>query len=117
MFSSNELDTLMARLISQMGLGAADINKILSAKGTAGNSGNQGNQNTIPHFSPHKVLVILGLLGGVLEVKSITIDRDQVVDILLEGSLKRKTPLDNCLDTIGAMPFDDVLRAVLGRVT
>lgn len=116
MFSSNELDTLMARLISQMGLGTAEINKIPSAKGTTGNSRIQGNQNTIPHFSPQKVLVILGLLGGVLEVKSITIDRDQVVDVLLEGSLKRKTPLDNCLDTIGAMPFDDVLKAVLGRI-
>lgn len=116
MFSPNELDTLMARLISQLGLSSADINKVLSAKGTTGNSGNQGNQNTIPHFSPQKVLVILGLLGGVLEVKSILIDRDQLVDILLEGSLKRKTKLDNCLDTIGTMPFDDVLRAIMGRI-
>ncbi len=116
MFSSNELDALMARIISQLGLGAGDIHKILSANGSAESSGNRGNQKTISNFSPQKVLVILGMLAGVLEVKSILVDRDQVVNILLEGSLKRKTPLDNCLDTIGAMPFDDVLRAVMGRL-
>lgn len=115
MFSSNELDALMSRIISQLGLESGEINKILSAKGP-GSGRNQGNQKTIQNFSPQKVLVILGMLAGVLEVKSILVDRDQVVDILLEGSLKRKTPLDNCLDTIGAMPFDDVLRAVMGRL-
>lgn len=116
MFSSNELDALMARIISQLGLGSGEVNKILSAKGLTGGGGNQGSPKTISNFSPQKVLVILGLLAGVLEVKSILVDRDQIVNILLEGSLKRKTPLDNCLDTIGAMPFDDVLRAVMGRL-
>lgn len=116
MFSPNELDALMARIISKLGLGAGDINKIFSAKGNTGDVSNQGSQNAIPNFSPQKVLVILGMLAGTLEVKSILIDRDQAVNILLEGSLKRKTKLDNCLDEIGAMPFDDVLRAIMGRV-
>ncbi|MDD4766420.1 MAG: hypothetical protein PHF87_02400 [Desulfotomaculaceae bacterium] len=116
MFSSHELDTLLARIASQLGLGTGDIHKILSANGKTGGSSGKGKQHIIPPLTPQKVLVILGLLAGTLEVKSISIDRDQVVDILLEGSLKRKTRLDNCLDEIGAMPFDDVLRAVMGRI-
>ncbi len=58
----------------------------------------------------------MGLLAGVLEVQSVLIDRDQIVDILLEGSLKRKTRLDKMLDEIGDMPFDEVLEAIMGRV-
>ncbi len=116
MFSPNELDTLMARIISQLGTEHVDIHKILSAHANTEKSGPRSNRNIIPRLTPQKALVILGLLAGVLEVKSILIDRDQIVDILLEGSLKRKTKLDNCLDEIGAMPFDDVLRAVMGRI-
>ncbi|MDD4335123.1 MAG: hypothetical protein PHY77_05910 [Desulfotomaculaceae bacterium] len=118
MFSSHELDTLLARIASQLGMGTVDIYKILSANSKTGSrsSNAQGKQNAIPHFSPQKALVILGLLVGSLEVKSILIGRDQIINILLEGSLKRKTKLDNCLDEIGSMPFDEVLRAVLGRI-
>lgn len=60
--------------------------------------------------------MIAALLGGALEVRYVLVDRDQVINVLLDGTLKRKTKLDKMLDEIGAMPFDDVLRAVLGRV-
>lgn len=117
MFSSSELDALMARIISQPGQGPLDIHRILAAnKDTAGSSNKQKKLNITPHPSPQKLLVILGLLAGTLEVQSIQINRNQTVDILLGGSLKRKTKLDSCLDEIGAMPFDDVLKAIMGRL-
>mgnify|MGYP007069372219 FL=1 len=69
----------------------------------------------MPVLQPQKLLVILGLLAGVLEVRSLLVDRDQVVQILLEGSLRKRTKLDKMLDEIGEMPFDNVLRAIINR--
>ncbi len=114
MFSSGELDPLMERIFSQLGLGTGNLTKGLQAN--QADSNNQDSQRLLPKLSVQKTLVILGLIGGVFEVKSILFDRDQLVNILLEGSLKRRTKLDNCLDEIGAMPFDEVLRAILGRL-
>jgi hypothetical protein len=60
-------------------------------------------------------MVILGLLGGVLKVESVLIDRNQVVDIVLTGSLKRKTEMDKILDQIGSKSFDEVMKALFER--
>lgn len=68
-------------------------------------------------LTPSNALVIAGLLSGSLNVLSVLIDRDQAVQIVLEGSLKQKTDLEKMLDQIGSMPFDDVLKAILGRYT
>jgi len=69
----------------------------------------------LPLLTPQKILVILGLLAGVLEVSSIAVDKDQVIEILLEGSLRRRTKLDQLLDEIGEMPFDEVLNSIIRR--
>ncbi|OPX83755.1 MAG: hypothetical protein A4E53_04357 [Pelotomaculum sp. PtaB.Bin104] len=116
MFSSSDLNTLMDQ-IAQLGKGNFNSAKNMS-KSCPGNVGknNKTNNNGIPGLNPAKLLIIAGLLCGALEVKSILVDRDQIVNILLEGSLRRKTKLDKMLDEIGEMPFDDVLKAVLGRV-
>lgn len=66
-------------------------------------------------ISPSSLLVTLGLLSGVLEVISVLVDRDQVVQFILKGSLKRKTGLDRAMDDIGGYSFEEVLRALLGR--
>jgi hypothetical protein len=44
------------------------------------------------------------------------VDRDQIVQIVLEGSLKKKTELEKMLDEIGSMPFDEVVKAMLERL-
>ncbi|MDN5323099.1 MAG: hypothetical protein PWQ67_1553 [Clostridia bacterium] len=64
---------------------------------------------------PPELMVILGLLGGVLKVESVLIDRNQVVDIVLTGSLKRKTEMDKILDQIGSKSFDEVMKALFER--
>lgn len=66
-------------------------------------------------LKPEVVLVILGLLSESLEIKSILVDRDQRVQIILEGSLKKKTTLDKVMDYVGQQPFDEVLKALLNR--
>lgn len=66
-------------------------------------------------LTPAKILVLLGILGGVLDVNSLLVDKDQVVQVLLEGSLKRKTKMDRLLDNLGPMTFDEIMQAVMDR--
>lgn len=67
-------------------------------------------------LTPAQIMVVSGILTNVLSVESLTVDRDQQIQILLSGSLKRKTELEKTLDEIGQKPFDEVLKALLNRV-
>ncbi|MCF8010928.1 MAG: hypothetical protein K9L17_10405 [Clostridiales bacterium] len=60
-----------------------------------------------------EILVIAGLLGNVLSVDSILVDRDQLIQIVLSGSLKRKTELDKILEKMEDMPFEDVMKGII----
>lgn len=68
------------------------------------------------NLTPAEVMVISGIVVDVLSVQSLTVDRDQQIQIVLSGSLKRKTELEKTLDEIGQKPFDEVLKALLGRM-
>lgn len=68
-------------------------------------------------LGPDQILVIAGLLANVLEVESILFNKNQTIEIVLTGSLKRKTELDTMLDNIGSMSFDEVISAILSRAT
>lgn len=67
------------------------------------------------NITTSQALVILGLLAGVLEPISILIDRNQTVQIILSGSLKEETQLEKIMDQVRKMPFDEVMRALLGQ--
>ncbi len=67
-------------------------------------------------LTPAEIMVISGILTDVLSVESLLVDRTQQVQIVLGGSLKRKTELEKTLDEIGQKPFDEVLKALLGRI-
>lgn len=82
-------------------------------KNNNGNNGNNGNKICL---TPSNAIVVAGILGGVLDVNSILVDREQTVQIILIGSLKRKTELEKMMDKIGSMPFDDVVKAFLDRL-
>lgn len=108
MFSPNHLDLLLKKIMDQMGV---DV-----GKDNTGDKNNQDNQkNNCPKLAPSQILVILGLFTGVFEVTSVLVDNTQQVQIVLSGSLKRKTQLEKMMDQIGEMPFDDVMKAVIGR--
>ncbi|HEX3048296.1 MAG TPA: hypothetical protein VHY08_26325 [Bacillota bacterium] len=63
--------------------------------------------------TPAQVLIIAGFFTGVLEVISVLVDKDQTVQIVLQGSLKQPTQLDQVMGQIGKMPFDEVMRSIL----
>lgn len=77
-------------------------------------NGGSGEQNA--GITPSQAIVIAALLAGVLEVSSVLIDREQTVEILLTGTLKKKSELEILLDQIGSKPFDEVIKAMLGRL-
>lgn len=125
MSKADNLNTLfrdvMARLSGQGGF--LNTGKMNNGTNTGENDSQNGqsnktNQNGCGKISinPSQALVIAGILAGVLDVNSVTVDKEQEVQILLIGSLKQKTQLEKMMDQIGAMPFDDVLKALIGRL-
>lgn len=77
--------------------------------------GKDGSGSTKEGLEPSSLLVALGLLSGVLEVISVLVDRDQVVQFVLEGSLKRKTELDRVMEELGSYSFEEVVTALLNQ--
>lgn len=108
--SSDKYDSLANELMS----------KLLRQFGNASGNSNNGNGNvtssSIPVVPPSSALVILGLLTGSLEVTSVLVDKTQLVQIVISGSLKQKTELEKMIDQIGKKPFDDVVKAFLSRL-
>lgn len=91
--------------------------------GSSTNTGAGGKNNPACKLSitPAQALVITAILGGTLQVDSVLVDRNQGVEIVLVGSLKQhiqkpKTELEKILDQIGSKPFDEVAKAMLGRL-
>lgn len=63
-------------------------------------------------LSPQKLAVIAALLTDALEVNSILIDKDQTVQIVLEGSLRRKTRMDELIQELSGMKFGEVIQSI-----
>jgi hypothetical protein len=119
MFSSGVLDNLIKQVLSQLGQEKAGAGQTSyrTEKTDPEDAGIEKNSITGGiQLEPQKILVILGLLAGVLEVTSVTVSKDQIVEFVLSGTLKRPTRLDKMLDEIGKMPFEDVMRAVMERL-
>lgn len=126
-----DVKTLMEKILGQLGgtgleehivspiIGEKIMGKILEqlAQGDNENNKDDAGQKKKTSLTPARALVLLGILGGVLEVNSVLLDKEQAVQILLVGSLKRKTDLDKKLDKIGSMSFDQVMRAIIERYT
>jgi hypothetical protein len=119
------MDSLLNDILSRM-----NISNGSNGSSNTGNNGSNGacgsgknnstGQTCGLSLSPSQALVIVGILGGVLQVDSVLVDRDQEVQIILSGSLKQttktKSPLDKLMDQLGALPFDDVVKAIVGRL-
>jgi hypothetical protein len=84
--------------------------------GTGGSTGPNGSNTGNGGINPSQVLIISAMLAGVLEVTSVLVDRNQTIEIVLTGSLKRKTELEKLLDQIGSKTLDEVVKAMLGRL-
>lgn len=67
------------------------------------------------NLSPQKIAVITALLMNSLQVESVLFSKDQTVEVLLQGSLKRTTKMDKLLDDISGLPVADLWDALKRR--
>lgn len=107
MFSTEHLNSLVRDVMAQLSGGAGDKNN------NKKNHISSGEQKI--SITPSQALVIAGFLAGVLDVSSVLVDRHQTVEIVISGSLKQKTQMDKLLEQVGDKPFDEVLKAIVGR--
>lgn len=68
------------------------------------------------NLGPAQILVIAGFLTGVLQVDSILVNRQQVIEIVLTGSLKKPTQLDKVMEQVGKMPFERVMQSIMDNI-
>lgn len=116
MHSADGLNSVLKDLMGRLGNQESNGNSSKNA-GKSNCSGNANDKGTsFLSLTPSKALVIAGLLSDVLDVDSILVDKDQEVQIVLAGSLKQKTQLEKVMDQIGTMPFDEVVKAIVGRL-
>lgn len=111
MFSTEDLERIMEK-INQFNTRKMNNNNI-DQKEKPGDNGNNNKNN--PNLNPPEILVIAGLLCGVLEVNSISVGRDQIVEVSLAGSLRRPTQTDKIMEQIGKCSFEEVMQAILNR--
>ncbi|MCL6589302.1 MAG: hypothetical protein K6U80_05035 [Firmicutes bacterium] len=120
MFSPDDLEKIRQAMIPLGAKNAPDCDKKKSKK----NKDRDRDNNKSPgdnganicdfiNLTPAQILIIAGFLAGVLEVTSVLVDKDQAVQIVLSGSLKRPTQLDQVMEQIVKMPFDQVMRSIM----
>lgn len=74
-----------------------------------GNSKKNKKKANCPKLSIDQIAVIAALLTNSLQVQSVLVDRNQAVEVLLVGSLRKKTQMDNLLEQISELPVGDFL--------
>lgn len=109
MFSAGHMEMLLRKVMDQLGM------EVPGEKNGEKKNDKDKPTHCLPNLTPSQMLVTLGLLSGALSVDSVLIDKDQIIQIVLSGSLKRKTQLEKVMDQVGEMPFDEVMKAVFGR--
>lgn len=108
MFSSDQLNDLMQIVMNKL--------EIDERKLDTNSKDNNCDREKI-NLNPSQILVILALLAGTLQVNSIVINREQGVDIILTGSLKKEeeSEIDKIMKQLGHLPFDEVMKSMLKR--
>lgn len=71
--------------------------------------------NLASRLTLNEIAVIVALLTNALHVQSILVDRDQTVQVLLEGSLRKRSELDKLIDQVRDVPVGDFLSSLLNN--
>ncbi|MFB5762513.1 hypothetical protein [Paenibacillus medicaginis] len=79
------------------------------------NANNKNNPPLISQLTPQQIAVIAGLLCNALTVDSVLVDKDQRLEIVLSGSLRRRTRLDQLLDELEGTTLLEFLDALNKR--
>ncbi|MGH2330733.1 hypothetical protein [Thermoanaerobacter mathranii] len=77
---------------------------------TGGKGGDEKERRVL---TPSQIMVILGILGGALEPISIIVDRNQTVQIVLSGTLRKKIQSKEDLQPEEGDFLDNVIKALL----
>ncbi len=108
MYTPEQLNTLFREMLGKRtGQQSQSTDKLKNKSGKP--------KSNFPDLSPAQILVIAGIVCGGLQLESVVVDKNQFVQIVLEGSLRRKTELEKIMEQIGSLPFDQVIKAMLGR--
>lgn len=107
MLSSDHLNSLLRDISAKLSGKSGECNSNTNSTSSQNNSGIT--------LSPSAALVIAGLLTNILEVTSVLVDKNQLVQIVLSGSLKQKTEMDIMIEQLGSKPFDEVMKSVIKR--
>ncbi|MBG9794541.1 hypothetical protein ABD76_19245 [Paenibacillus dendritiformis] len=83
------------------------------AKNGNNNRNNKRKNNAGPKLSPQQIAVIVGLLTNALQVESVLIDRNQAIEIVLVGSIRRKTKADYVAEQMGGVSVAELIQAIL----
>ncbi|ABR47245.1 hypothetical protein Amet_1028 [Alkaliphilus metalliredigens QYMF] len=114
MFSPDQLNELIKEVMINQQMGSNDNPNQNKHKYKHEEQQNKSQFN----ITPSQALVVLGLLTGALQVVSVLVDREQSVQLVLSGSLKKKeqSELEKVMGQIGHLPFDEVVKAMMGRL-
>ncbi|MDF2936589.1 MAG: hypothetical protein K0Q90_1962 [Paenibacillaceae bacterium] len=66
-------------------------------------------------LSPQQLAVITALLSNALKVDSVLVDRNKDLEIVLTGTLRRKTKTDKLLEELEDINIGDLLDAISNR--
>lgn len=123
MFSPDDLENIK-RILSEVGFigkreqedepnqGCKNKKNKKKSNDEGPNQTTDGSQGCIS-LNASQLLVVAGLLTGVLDVESILVSRDQTIDIVVTGTLRRRTQLDKIMSQVGQLPFDQVMKSII----
>jgi hypothetical protein len=66
-------------------------------------------------LSPQQLAVVVGLLTDSLDVISLLIDKDQRIQIVLEGSIRKKTKADRVAQELNDISVSELINAYLRK--
>jgi hypothetical protein len=69
----------------------------------------------LSQLTPQQIAVIAGLLADALSVDSVLVDKDQNLQIVLTGSLRRRSKLDQLLSELEDTSLGEIFDALSNR--
>jgi len=66
-------------------------------------------------LSPQQLAVVVGLLTNSLDVISLLIDKNQRIQIVLEGSIRKKTKADRVAEELNDISVSELIDAYLRK--
>lgn len=86
--------------------------KCNNKKSANGKSKNDSLKGLFGDLSPEQIAVIAALITKSLSINSITLDKDQKIEVVLSGSLKQKTKMDKLLEEASSLTISDLLDSI-----